>query len=312
MIGLRVSARRFSAATRIDVSNALLKDTACHIKTFSPPPQQRQLALIPLGVQADHKKDDRSKGGRGLQLCAVVAVIVRRAFTATHCTAILPSVSSSRLQPHPNMKTVVFGANMTDHMLEIDWTTEKGWHTPTITPYHPLSIDPAASVFQYAVEAFEGMKAYRRDDGAVALFRPDLNMARLTNSMTRLAGPQLDGAGLLEAIKAFVRVERDWVPAGEGNSLYLRPTFISTWPMLGVMPARSFKVYVIACPVGPYYPEGARGAAGLGSGGYRISAQWQCDRLGAAFFILDDSEIAIHCTFWLFLVLRSPAAVNTT
>ena len=150
----------------------------------------------------------------------------------------------------------MFGASMTDHILEVDWTAEKGWSTPTITPCHALAVDPAASVFQYALEGFEGMKAYRRQDGAVALFRPDLNMARMSSSMSRLGGPALDKEGLLDAVKAFVRLERDWVPAGEGYSLYLRPTFISTWPYLGVSPAKSFKVYVIACPVGPYYPEG--------------------------------------------------------
>jgi branched-chain amino acid aminotransferase len=124
----------------------------------------------------------------------------------------------------PNDK-LVFGATMTDHMLEVDWHHESGWGAPRIVPYHALAIDPAASVLHYGIEAFEGMKAYRDDAGGIRLFRPDLNMARLANSMDRLAGPPLDRAGFTACLAELVRQEADWIPAGEGFSLYLRPTF---------------------------------------------------------------------------------------
>ena len=104
--------------------------------------------------------------------------------------------------------------------------------------------------------AFEGMKAYRDAAGKVRLFRPDMNMKRLSSSMVRLAMPPLDEAGYLACIKRLVALERSWVPDGDGFSLYLRPTVIGTQPTLGVGPSRSIKLFTICCPVGPYYPEG--------------------------------------------------------
>ena len=182
----------------------------------------------------------------------------------------------------PNDK-LVFGATMSDHMLEVDWHHESGWGAPRIVPYHALAIDPAASVLHYGIEAFEGMKAYRDDAGGIRLFRPDLNMARLANSMDRLAGPPLDRAGFTACLAELVRQEADWIPRGEGFSLYLRPTFISTWPYLGVTAGKSFKLYVITCPVGPYYPEGfkVRVRRGAGRGGRRRSQGREGGRGGA-------------------------------
>ena len=150
----------------------------------------------------------------------------------------------------------MFGATSSDHMLEIDWTAKGGWSAPTITPYHNLSLDPAAACLHYAVEAFEGMNVYLDAAGKPRLFRPDLNMTRLSRSLTRLAGPELDKAGFLSLLKSFAVAESGWIPRGDGFSLYLRPTVISTWGYLGVSPSKSFKLFVIACPVGPYYPDG--------------------------------------------------------
>lgn len=100
------------------------------------------------------------------------------------------------------------------------------------------------------------MKAYLDPAGKARLFRPDLNMRRLNGSMVKLALPSLDGEGFLECIKKLVAVDKSWIPTGEGYSLYLRPTVIATWPYLGVNQAQSAKLFVIACPVGPYYPDG--------------------------------------------------------
>ena len=145
---------------------------------------------------------------------------------------------------------------MSDHMLTIDWTHEAGWSSPKILPYQALQLDPAASSLHYGLECFEGMKAYRDDHGHVRLFRPDKNMERMNRSAHRLLLPQFDGAELIKCIEAFLRVERDWIPSGFGYSLYLRPTLISTHPYLGVSPSHACKLYVIASPVGPYFPEG--------------------------------------------------------
>ena len=103
---------------------------------------------------------------------------------------------------------------------------------------------------------FEGMKAYVDKDGGVRLFRPDKNMERMNTSCSRLFLPEFDGEALTECIKELIRVDRDWIPEGDGFSLYIRPTAVSTHPYLGVCAAESSKIFVILSPVGPYYPEG--------------------------------------------------------
>lgn len=153
-------------------------------------------------------------------------------------------------------ETLTFGTTFTDHMLECDWTQDTGWARPVIRAYGPLAIDPAASVFHYALECFEGMKAYKDERGNIRLFRPELNMDRMNDSMARLFLPTFDSHQLLECLKVLLRLEQDWIPEGDGYSLYIRPTGISTHPYIGVGASAFAKVYVILSPVGPYYPEG--------------------------------------------------------
>ncbi|KAJ9058675.1 branched-chain-amino-acid transaminase bat2 [Entomophthora muscae] len=100
------------------------------------------------------------------------------------------------------------------------------------------------------------MKAYRGKDGKLRLFRPDLNMARLSNSSTRLAMPAIDGKELIKLIGELVKIEQRWIPNEKGFSLYIRPTVIGTQEYIGVSPTESAKLFVITCPVGPYYPTG--------------------------------------------------------
>lgn len=125
-----------------------------------------------------------------------------------------------------------------------------------ISPYHKLSLDPACNVFHYGIEAFEGMKAYRDAKGRVRLFRPDLNMKRMAHSMDRLSLPPLDQDAWQHLISKLVLTDQDWIPEGEGFSLYIRPTVIGTQPTLGVSESKHCKLFTICCPVGPYYPEG--------------------------------------------------------
>jgi len=141
-------------------------------------------------------------------------------------------------------------------MLEVDWDSKQGWGTPRITPYGDMALSPAAMVFHYALECFEGMKAYKDKDGNIRLFRPDCNMARLNDSLRRLYMPEVDGEQVTELIKSLLRLDQRWVPEGDGFSLYLRPTAIATDPFLGVSVADECKLFVITSPVGPYYPEG--------------------------------------------------------
>lgn len=149
-----------------------------------------------------------------------------------------------------------FGKTFTDHMLEIEWTAENGWAAPTITPYHPLNLDPSAVVLHYAFELFEGMKAYRDTEGNIRTFRPDNNMDRMNKSADRIALPTFDGEELLKCIDQFLLLEKSFVPEGAGYSLYLRPTMIGTTASLGVGVPDKALIYVIASPVGPYYSTG--------------------------------------------------------
>ena len=158
----------------------------------------------------------------------------------------------------PDQNALGFGRHFTDHMFIMDYTDGKGWHDARIVPYGPLSLDPACMVFHYAQEMFEGLKAYRTADGTVQLFRPDKNIERMNNTNERLCIPKLDPADVLDAIKALVATEEEWVPLLDGTSLYIRPFIIATDVQLGVHPSHTYKFMIILSPVGSYYPEGIK------------------------------------------------------
>lgn len=149
-----------------------------------------------------------------------------------------------------------FGTIFTDHMFLMDYTEGKGWHDARIVPYAPIALDPAAMVFHYAQEMFEGMKAYIAVDGSIRLFRPDMNIKRMNNTNNRLCIPQVDPDDVMQAIKTLVKLEKDWIPTDEGTSLYIRPFIIATEPHLGVKASRTYLFSIILSPVGAYYPEG--------------------------------------------------------
>lgn len=151
---------------------------------------------------------------------------------------------------------LTFGKQFTDRMFVMEFTSGRGWHSARIQPYGPFVLDPAAMVLHYAQEIFEGLKAFRRPDGSVALFRPADNVARFNLSARRMCMPEVDEASFLEALKQLIRLEQDWVPRSEGTSLYIRPTMIASEPMLGVRPADQYLCYVILSPVGAYYKGG--------------------------------------------------------
>jgi len=151
---------------------------------------------------------------------------------------------------------LLFGKTFTDHMFEVDWNTETGWGTPYIRPYGPLTIDPASASLHYGVSCFEGMKAYRDENDNVRFFRPDMNMKRLKASTKRIYLGDFNEHELLKCLKKLVALDKDWIPKGDGYSLYIRPTVISTHPYLGVGPSISAKLFIILSPVGPYYANG--------------------------------------------------------
>ncbi|MHB8709757.1 MAG: branched-chain amino acid aminotransferase [Desulfuromonadales bacterium] len=149
-----------------------------------------------------------------------------------------------------------FGKLFTDRMLVMEYAAGKGWHSARIQPYGPFSLDPACAVLHYAQEIFEGLKAFRRDDGRLALFRAADNVRRFNRSAARMCMPEVDEAFFHEAIRQLVKLEADWVPRTAGTSLYIRPTMIATDPYLGVKPSDTYLCYVILSPVGAYYKGG--------------------------------------------------------
>jgi branched-chain amino acid aminotransferase len=152
-----------------------------------------------------------------------------------------------------------FGTYFTDHMLTVEWTPEQGWHAARIEKYGPLSMDPAAAVLHYAQETFEGMKAYRREDGSIWTFRPEENAKRMARSSHRLAFPVLDPEDFVQAVDALVEADQRWVPEGTGEkSLYLRPFMFASEVFLGVRPAQHVTFMVIASPAGAYFKGGIK------------------------------------------------------
>ena len=156
----------------------------------------------------------------------------------------------------PDDSKLGFGQLFTDHMLNMDFSPEKGWHDARIEPYAPIMMDPATMVLHYGQAIFEGLKAYRTSSGTIQLFRPGQNMARLNRSARLVCIPEADEVFLLDAVKKLIAIDKEWVPRAPETSLYIRPTVIATDPYLGVRPSLTYRLFVILSPVGAYYPEG--------------------------------------------------------
>jgi branched-chain amino acid aminotransferase len=153
-------------------------------------------------------------------------------------------------------KNLGFGQIFTDHIFEMDYTKEKGWHNSTIKPLENLQMHPAMSVIHYGQSIFEGLKAFKTVNDEVVIFRPDVHIQRLNNSAKRICMPEVDVNFALEALKELVAIESDWIPTNRGESLYIRPFMFGTDPALGVRPSFDYKLVFLLSPVGAYYPEG--------------------------------------------------------
>ena len=164
----------------------------------------------------------------------------------------VPAEERARLLADPG-----FGRVFTDHMAIVDYDDKAGWHDARITARQPFEMDPASPVLHYAQEIFEGLKAYRRPGGGAALFRPDANARRFTQSALRLAMPPLPEEMFLDSVRDLVRADREWIPATEAGSLYLRPFMIASGSFLGMRPSTQFTYAVIASSVGSYFKKGA-------------------------------------------------------
>jgi branched-chain amino acid aminotransferase len=175
-------------------------------------------------------------------------------FTRTEHPHPVPEVQRAEILADPG-----FGRYFTDNMVSIDFDADRGWHSAKVTPYGPIALDPSAMVLHYAQEIFEGLKAYRQPDGAIASFRPEANAARMRRSAERLAMPPLPDELFLESLRALLDADNEWVPEGGSEaSLYLRPFMFATEAGLGVRPAKSYRYILIASPAGAYFAGGVK------------------------------------------------------
>ena len=163
--------------------------------------------------------------------------------------------TSPKQKPEDESK-LGFGDIFSDHMFVMKYEEGKGWYDPCIKPYEDIVLDPAAMVLHYAQAIFEGLKAYRREDGGINLFRPWENFKRFNRSARRMCMPEIDEQFVMECMKKLILIDKDWVPKNKGTSLYIRPFMFATEPHLGVRPSKSYLFLIITGPVGAYYKEG--------------------------------------------------------
>ncbi len=149
-----------------------------------------------------------------------------------------------------------FGRIFTDHMVTVRYADGKGWYDARVEARGPISLDPATAVLHYAQEIFEGLKAYRTEDGGVTLFRADANARRFRVSAQRMAMAELPERVFLDSLKELIEIDREWVPEGPEGSLYVRPFMYANEIFLGVKPSSEYLYVVIASPVGPYFKGG--------------------------------------------------------
>lgn len=171
-------------------------------------------------------------------------------FHVDRSTSVVPANERAAILQNPG-----FGRTFTDHMAVATWSEGRGWHDAKVEGRRPFLLDPACAVLHYAQEIFEGLKAYRADDGGIILFRPEQNARRFNQSAARMAMPELPEKMFIEAIETLVRQDSKWIPDGDAT-LYLRPFMFASEVFLGVKPASEFIFCVIASPAGSYFSSG--------------------------------------------------------
>ena len=163
----------------------------------------------------------------------------------------IEKTSASKLA-HVNFENLTFGSVFTDHMFVCKYKDNK-WHTPEVIPYQPLSFEPSMSVLHYGQAVFEGMKAYKDDQGKVWLFRPDQNFKRINRSAKRLQIPEFPEEYFFEGLISLLEIDEEWIKPGIGNSLYIRPFVFSSQACVQASPSSEYTFIIICCPVKAYY-----------------------------------------------------------
>jgi branched-chain amino acid aminotransferase len=198
-----------------------------------------------------------------------------------------------------------FGRVFTDHMVSVRHSTAKGWYEARLEPFGPISLSPATAALHYAQEIFEGLKAYARPDGGVALFRPDANARRFNVTAARMAMPTLPEELFVRALWTLVAADHEWVPTRPGDSLYLRPFMFATDPFLGVRPSSEYRFMVIASPSGAYFAGGAKPvtvwvtrdyirAAPGGTGAVKVAANYGVSLLAQADALANGCDQVVY------------------
>lgn len=169
----------------------------------------------------------------------------------TKSNLIIEKSSKSRIN-EVDFSNLLFGQIFSDHMYVCDYKEGK-WQTPKIMPYGPFSLDPSTSVFHYGQAVFEGMKAYKDEQGDIFLFRPTENYNRINKSCVRLQMPEFPVEWFDEGLKELLKIDRDWIKPGVGNALYIRPFVIATSQGVIASPSKEYKFVIITSPVQSYY-----------------------------------------------------------
>ena len=165
-------------------------------------------------------------------------------------------IKADCLKEKPDQETLGFGKHFSDYMFEMDYFDGQGWINPTIKPYQPIELHPSSLILHYGQAVFEGLKAYKSQEGKTLLFRPEQNFERLNISSDRMCIPEINIDDALEAMYKLLEIENDWIPTFEGTSLYIRPFIFANENSLGVSTSAHYKFMIILTPVGAYYAEG--------------------------------------------------------
>jgi branched-chain amino acid aminotransferase len=165
-------------------------------------------------------------------------------------------VAKSRLSTI-DFNNLGFGNYISDHMLVIDYKNGE-WQEPKILPYGNLELSPAMLALHYGQTVFEGMKAFKNDEGVITIFRPERHHKRLLKSLERMCMPAISEELFISSLSALIEVDADWIPTTEGSSLYLRPFVFASEAKLGVKVADEYKFIVLTSPVGPYFAKPVR------------------------------------------------------
>ena len=173
-----------------------------------------------------------------------------------------PVTRTTHPKPRPADESKLgFAQYFTDHMFCMDWDEGQGWHDGRIVPHAPIEIEPASCVLHYAQMMFEGMKAYKTPEGAIQIFRPEMNIARMARTCERMCIPELPGELFLAAVKAVIWEDRDWIPSSPGTALYIRPFIFGDEVSFSVLPAKHYRFMIILTPTGSYYAANDGGLA---------------------------------------------------